>query len=129
MAATTNESTDGAAAERVLLWDGSSWSALGAVADGPVDGVAQASHEDGAVHLGGVFTEVDGVPSEGIARWGCACAADFNGDGEDDVLWRHDNGQLTQWLGQPNGGFADNGSNSSTNVPTSWQVQASDLWM
>jgi len=86
LAATTSEFTDGAPAERVLLWDGSSWTEFGAVADAVVNGLAQASHEGGAVYLGGVFKEVAGVPSEGIARWGCeACAADFNGDGVADT--------------------------------------------
>src|SRR5918993_1210285 len=32
-------------------------------------------------------------------------AADFNGDGHSDVLLRHDNGTITNWLGDANGGF------------------------
>ncbi|HZW09277.1 MAG TPA: GC-type dockerin domain-anchored protein, partial [Phycisphaerales bacterium] len=68
--------------ERVHLWDGSGWSEFGATANGPAAGIAQGAHEDGAVYIVGAFTEVGGVPSEGIARWGCleGCAADFNGD-------------------------------------------------
>ncbi len=47
---------------------------------------------------------------------------DFNGDGRSDILWRNDNGALTQWLGQPNGGFIDNHANAGNQVPTDWQV-------
>ena len=47
---------------------------------------------------------------------------DFNGDGRSDVLWRHDNGQLSNWLGQPNGGFVGNDANAMVGVSTSWQV-------
>lgn len=39
--------------------------------------------------------------------WKVAGIADFNGDGKDDLLWRHDNGMITTWLGQV-GGFRDN---------------------
>src|ERR687892_8400 len=47
---------------------------------------------------------------------------DFNGDGFDDILWRHDSGLVTEWLGTANGGFADNGANAFDNVPTEWGV-------
>ena len=49
-------------------------------------------------------------------------ANDFNGDGRSDVLWRHDNGQLSNWLGQANGGFVGNDANAFTSVATNWQV-------
>lgn len=68
-------------AERVFLWDGVAWTPFGAEADGLVRRVAQADHEFGAVYMTGLFTEVAGIPSEGIARYGCACVADFNDDG------------------------------------------------
>ena len=32
-------------------------------------------------------------------NWQVAGTGDFNGDGRDDILWRHDNGRLTDWLG------------------------------
>ncbi|MBK7403742.1 MAG: hypothetical protein IPJ41_03675 [Phycisphaerales bacterium] len=82
LAATTSLYTSGGLAERVYLWDGSMWTALGAVADGGVNGIVQASHEGGALYLGGVFSEVAGVPSAGFARRGCeSCVADFDGNG------------------------------------------------
>ncbi len=31
---------------------------------------------------------------------------DFNGDGRSDLLLRHSNGTMTEWLGQSNGGFS-----------------------
>ena len=37
-----------------------------------------------------------------------AGVGDFNGDGKADILWRNADGTITDWLGQANGGFADN---------------------
>lgn len=70
-------------AETLYLWDGAAWSPFGAVSDDSAIWVAQAHHEDGAIYLSGNFRQVAGVPSEGIARYGCAtaCGADLNGDG------------------------------------------------
>lgn len=54
--------------------------------------------------------------------WAVVGTDDFNGDGRDDVLWRHDSGTLTNWLGQPDGSFANNNANAWTKVATSWGV-------
>ena len=54
--------------------------------------------------------------------WKVAGVGDFNGDGRDDILWRNDNGQLSNWLGQANGGFVANDANALVNVSTSWKV-------
>jgi len=62
--------------------------------------------------------------------WHINGVGDFNGDGRDDVLWRNDDGDLTNWLGQANGGFASNIANADYSVATSWHVQSSDmLWV
>jgi hypothetical protein len=53
--------------------------------------------------------------------WHIAGTGDFNGDGKDDVLWRSDDGYVTEWLGQANGAFAGN-SNVLTQLSTSWHV-------
>ena len=54
--------------------------------------------------------------------WHVAGTGDFNGDGRDDILWRSDNGAMSNWLGNANGGFTDNGSASFTTVSTDWYV-------
>ncbi|MCW1429995.1 FG-GAP-like repeat-containing protein [Novosphingobium sp. JCM 18896] len=55
-------------------------------------------------------------------NWHVVGTGDFNGDGRDDVLWRNDSGQFSEWLGQANGGFVNNDAKASRNVPTSWKV-------
>ena len=49
---------------------------------------------------------------------------DFNGDGRSDVLLRHDNGWMTEWLGQLNGSFSDNGGVAGIWTHPDWQVAA-----
>jgi Ca2+-binding RTX toxin-like protein len=56
--------------------------------------------------------------------WKVVGTGDFNGDGRDDILWRHTNGSLSNWLGQANGGFVNNGAISGTFVPLTWTVVA-----
>jgi VCBS repeat-containing protein len=60
--------------------------------------------------------------------WQIVSIGDFNGDGRDDILWRHTNGTVTDWLGQANGGFADNYANSAVAIPNNWHVQAPDIF-
>lgn len=60
-----------------------------------------------------VFTSVD---------WKVAGAGDFNGDGRSDLLLRNDNGWLTNWLGNTNGSFTNNGANSSLFFTTDWSI-------
>lgn len=81
LAATAEYSAD-EVVERVYVWDGVEWSPFGALSVGRVRDLAQAEHEFGAVYMCGLFSEIDGVPSEGFARFGCEdCDADFNNDG------------------------------------------------
>ena len=54
--------------------------------------------------------------------WQVAGTGDFNGDGRDDILWRHSSGIVTNWLGQANGGFANNNDISRQTVPTDWHI-------
>ena len=55
-------------------------------------------------------------------NWHVAGVGDFNGDGRDDILWRSDAGQMSDWLGQPNGGFTPNDANAFATVPTNWHI-------
>ena len=56
------------------------------------------------------------------ADWHVAGTADFNGDGRVDILWRNDDGRVTDWLGNANGSFSDNVSNILRPVDTGWQI-------
>ena len=56
------------------------------------------------------------------SQWQIEGTGDFNGDGRDDVLLRHDNGTLTNWLGQANGSFLSNHGTANYALPTSWEV-------
>ena len=76
------------------------------------------SQADGGFVDNGVNAYINGP-----ASWHIAGTSDYNGDGRDDVLWRNDNGTVTEWLGQINGGFADNGVNAYINVDNEWQIE------
>jgi hypothetical protein len=47
---------------------------------------------------------------------------DFNGDGRSDILWRNDNGTVTDWLGRTDGRFDGNTANANIKVGADWQV-------
>lgn len=54
--------------------------------------------------------------------WHVAGTGDYNGDGRDDILWRHTNGTVGDWLSLAGGGFAVNNA-SITVVENGWQIQ------
>ena len=54
--------------------------------------------------------------------WHIVGIGDFNHDGRDDILWRNDNGDLTDWLSTLNGGFASNFGNAYYQVDLGWQI-------
>ena len=54
--------------------------------------------------------------------WQVVGTGDFNGDGRVDILWQNSDGTVHDWLGQANGGFADNSANLNITVPTNWHV-------
>ena len=72
---------------------------------------------------GGFVGNADDASVNVSAAWQVQGVGDFNGDGRDDILWRHDNGTITDWLGQADGGFVGNKGNVLTNVSATWQVQ------
>ena len=54
--------------------------------------------------------------------WHVAGVGDFNGDGRDDILFRNDNGAITNFLGTANGGILNNGDNIYTVVDNAWHI-------
>jgi hypothetical protein len=76
-------------------------------------GQSNGSFADNASHF---------IANPGTA-WSVASVGDFNGDGIDDILWRHSSGVITDWLGQTNGGFVDNAATFLANPGTAWHVQ------
>ena len=73
--------------------------------------------------LNGSFSDNGAVASKWAhPAWQVAATGDFNGDGRDDVLLRHSNGWMTEWLGQLNGSFSDNGAVASSWFHPDWQV-------
>ena len=58
------------------------------------------------------------VPSKIDLNWQVAGSGDFNGDGRDDILWRHGSGEMVKWLGQSDGKFAT--AAVPTKVDSSW---------
>ena len=69
---------------------------------------------------GGFIDNAANSLTDAPTSWHIVGAADINGDGRDDLIWRNDNGMMTNWLGASNGGFLDNAANALTFVPTSW---------
>ena len=54
--------------------------------------------------------------------WHVVGTGDFNGDGRTDIIWQNDNGAITDWLAQANGGFLSNDANAWRVESTSWHV-------
>ena len=56
--------------------------------------------------------------------WHIISTGDFNGDGRDDILWRAEDGTITDWLGQSNGSFVSNGAAFTIKAASNWHVAA-----
>jgi hypothetical protein len=84
----------------------------------------------------GWLTDWLGTPSGGFSdnlgnflrnvdnQWQVAGTGDFNHDGFTDILWRHSDGTVTDWLGNANGSFSDNLNNLLRSVDPQWQVDS-----
>ena len=62
-----------------------------------------------------------GLSSRGANR--SVVIGDYNGDGRDDILWRHTDGTTSNWLGTASGGWTPN---AAAPVPNVWIVQPED---
>jgi hypothetical protein len=71
---------------------------------------------------GGFVGNFENAATHAATNWHIAGTGDFNGDGRDDVLWRSDNGDITNWLGQANGAFVGNFANASHHAGSEWNV-------
>ena len=56
--------------------------------------------------------------------WHVAGVGDFNGDGRDDILWRNDDGRVTDWLGTATGGYSPNAASFLKALTLDWQIAA-----
>jgi serralysin len=75
-----------------------------------------------ATNTGGFAHNDANIFAYAPAEWQIAGTGDFNGDGKHDILWRHNSGTVTNWLGSNTGGFAYNDANIFTYAPTEWQI-------
>ena len=53
-------------------------------------------------------------------NWWVHGVGDFNGDGRDDLMWRNDAGQISNWLSTENGGWLVNDANALRTAPANW---------
>jgi hypothetical protein len=75
-----------------------------------------------ATALGGYTPNAANALTSVATDWQVAGLGDFNGDGRDDILWRNDDGRISDWLGTLTGGFVDNAAVAYDAVATSWHV-------
>ena len=85
-------------------------------------GIGNASVYIGLVQPGAPVTLASFVVYEGNPALTNDVRNDFNGDGRSDILWRNVDGQMSNWLGQANGGFVANNANAAAVVPVAWQI-------
>ena len=103
-------------ANGIAMWDGATWSALGTgvdVADSDNPEWVNALVLDGDdLYIGGLFSAVDGVPAQNIAKWNGTrwSAVDGGTDGEVETLLLHD-GKL--YVG---GGFTQAGNQHASSI-------------
>ena len=75
---------------------------------------------------GGVQSNGDNSYTAMSNVWHVEAIGDYNGDGRDDILWRHDDGTIIDWLGTASGGYTDNSGNLFTGIALQWQVVPGD---
>lgn len=75
----------------------------------------------------GQFTAMTPSIQVNDLNWKVADIGDFNGDGRDDLYWKHSSGAAAAWLGTATGDFVNNGALSP--APVGWSVQSPEIWM
>jgi hypothetical protein len=61
--------------------------------------------------------------------WYVAGVGDYNGDGRSDILWRNQNGAVSDWLGTPSGGWVINDAHAYAQVENNWHIGSNwDPW-
>lgn len=71
---------------------------------------------------GGFVGNLAAADNNASSSWHVVGTGDFNGDGRTDILWRNDNGDITDWLGQANGGFSGNTAFAYNSAALNWHV-------
>ena len=74
----------------------------------------------------GAFGNISGFAANAVDNsWSVVAVGDYNGDGHDDIFWRHDSGEITEWIAQPGGSFVNNSAAAVTAIDLGWSVVAS----
>jgi Ca2+-binding RTX toxin-like protein len=76
----------------------------------------------------GGFVANSAAGSSASLAWQIEGVGDYNGDGRDDILWRHTSGSITDWLAQANGSFVNNGANANLNIGAAWIAMPDYPW-
>jgi hypothetical protein len=71
---------------------------------------------------GGFADNVANAYNNVSTDWHVAGIGDFNGDGRDDILWRNNDGRVTDWMSTASGGYAPNSGNFNTSISSDWQI-------
>jgi hypothetical protein len=71
---------------------------------------------------GAFYGNADNFLAQVDNGWQIVGTGDFNGDGLTDILWQSGNGQVTDWIAQPNGGFYGNAPNFLSDIGTGWYI-------
>ena len=81
--------------------------------------------------LDGTFTPNGGSVVAITNDWNLAAIGDYNGDGRDDILWRHDGGTVANWLASATGSGAFAPNNASVAAAANdWVIQSPDTqWL
>ncbi|MCB8990519.1 MAG: DUF11 domain-containing protein [Ardenticatenaceae bacterium] len=126
-----NSSVSNVTANRIALWDGSSWAMLG----GGLNGVVYALALDGTdLYVGGSFTQADGVDANKVARWDGAvwsplgAGSGVTGNGLNEAVYALNlsaDGSLLLVGGAFTAAYNDVGSSVAANRLAAWDFNAS----